>query len=555
LAALREDDPAWMQEAELTASDGTAGDGFGASVAVDGSTIVVADPYHTFGANVSQGAAYVFVESDGTWSQKAELVAADGAANDYFGSSVAVSGNTVVVGAPNHAVVYQQQGAAYVFVKDKDGTWRQQAELTASDGAEYDEFGWSVAVSGSTAVVGAPQHSFEYYPEQGAAYMFVESGGTWVLQAEMTAWDGAEYDFFGWSVAASGSTVAVGAVNHTVGSNSGEGAAYVYTESSDEELTASDGRAFDSFGCSVAVSGGTAVVGACNHPAGELPGPGAAYVFVESGTTWTQQAELKAPNGIARERFGASLAVSGSTVVVGDAAQTAGSNRGQGAAYVFAQSDGTWRRQAKLTASDGETGDVFGASVAASGSTVIVGAPHHLVGSNNPQGAAYVFVPPPTVALSPTSLSFGNKAVDTASAAKKVALKNTGTATLDIRKIATGCPIRHFLVHLRNDAGCRQDVQGERYVHACRSGCGDWNAALRRQRIGQPADGGALGHGHRAGYADAGQLDVCQDGSRCDKRGQESDVEEQPAHNPDRRLLLDGRPVRGFGDNLRNNTG
>jgi hypothetical protein len=202
------------QQAELTGSDGAAQDEFGWSVAVDGSTAVVGALQHTTaGSNQHQGEAYVFVESGGTWSQQAKLTASDGAFGDYFGFSVAVSGNTAIVGA---AYRNGQEGAAYVFT-DTAGTWSQQAELTASDGAPNHYFGESVAVDGSTAVVGANDFN--------KAYVFAESGGKWSQQTELTASGSAQ---LGLSVSVRGSTLVAGAWATNVGSNSQQGAAYVF---------------------------------------------------------------------------------------------------------------------------------------------------------------------------------------------------------------------------------------------------------------------------------------------------------------------------------------
>jgi hypothetical protein len=198
------------QQAELTASDGASGDQFGWSVAISGSTAVV-------GADTPNGtgAAYVFVRSGTTWSQQAELTASDGTSNDEFGRSVAISGDTAMVGA--HAK-NSATGAAYVFVRSGT-TWSQQAELTARDRRAGDFFGNRVAISGSTVVVGAPFKN----SATGAAYVFVR-GTTWFQQAELTASDGVSGDFFGGSVAISGRTAVVGAPFK----NSATGAAYVF---------------------------------------------------------------------------------------------------------------------------------------------------------------------------------------------------------------------------------------------------------------------------------------------------------------------------------------
>ncbi len=421
-AALEEDGTGWIQQAELMAPDGAANDHFGLVVAVSGSTAVAGAPWHTVGT--AEGAAYVFVGSGGTWTQQAELTAPDGALNDHFGWSVAVDGSMVAVGAIYHTVGSNQaQGAVYVFV-ESGGTWTQQAELTASDGVAGDQFGYSVAISGSTLVVGATGRTVGSNTQQGGAYVFVQSGGTWIQQAELTATDGAAKDYFGYSVAVSGSTAVVGAWNHAVGSNTGQGAAYVFvasggTWSQQAELTASDGTATDNFGGSVAISGSTAVVGALCHPVPlgwtcpANPGPGAAYVFVGNGSAWSQQAELTASDGAAGDYFGQSVTVDGSTAVVGANGHMVGSNAQQGAAYVFGQGGQMWNQQAELTASGGAAYDQFGYSVALSGSTAAVGAHcHRGSASNCGPGAAYVFSPSAqadfTIGASPTTVTISS---------------------------------------------------------------------------------------------------------------------------------------------------
>jgi nucleoside-specific outer membrane channel protein Tsx len=391
-------DPTWSQQAELTASDGAASDLFGVSVAVSGGTAVIGAYQHQVGSNSNQGAAYVFVQSGTSWSQQAELTASDGAEGDQFGVSVAVSGGTALIAADGSN---SSQGAAYVFVRS--GTsWSQQAKLTASDGAGGDRFGVSVAVSGGTAVIGANQHTVGINGNQGAAYVFVQSGTSWSQQAELTASDGAASDLFGSSVAVSGGTAVIGAYAHQVGTNSAQGAAYVFVQtgtswSPQAELTASDGLTGDEFGRSVAVSGGTVLIGADGSNLFE----GAAYVFVQSGTSWSQQAELTASDGAGGDQFGVSVAVSGGTAVIGANLHTVGMNGNQGAAYAFAQSGTDWSEQAELTASEGAASDFFGSSVAVSGGTAVIGS----FGSNSLQGAAYAFVSPASLSVSATHSS------------------------------------------------------------------------------------------------------------------------------------------------------
>ncbi len=344
------------------------------------------------------------------WIQQQELTASDGARDDVFGYSVAVSGETAIIGAAGKTIGNNSgQGAAYVFTcSGTPCTWTQQQELTAADGASGDEFGNTVAVSGNTAIIGAPyKNSY-----QGAAYVFTCSGTpcTWTQQQELTASDGAGGDVFGYSVAVSGETAIIGAI----GNNSSRGAAYVFTCSGtpctwtqQQELTASDDAGGDVFGTRVAVSGATAVIGAPGKTIGNNSLQGAAYVFTCSGTpcTWTQQQELTASNGAGRDEFGNRVAVSGNTVIIGN-------NSSQGAAYVFTCSGTpcTWKvrrwwlfrtrkqqQQQELTAADGAGGDEFGYSVAVSGNTAIIGAAY----KNSYQGAAYVFNSPAVAITGP----------------------------------------------------------------------------------------------------------------------------------------------------------
>jgi hypothetical protein len=208
----------------------------GASVAISGSTIVVGAPLRKLGANEHQGAAYVCAMPTSGWAnatQSAELTASDGAVGDFFGFSVAISGSTIVVGAPDRKLgANEPQGAAYVFAMPTSG-WAnatQNAELTASDGALGDGLGGSVAISGSTIVVGAPGRIVRAN-DQGAAYVFTMPASGWAnatQSEELTASDGAAFDGLGASVGISGSTVVLGAPGRKLGANMEQGAAYAF---------------------------------------------------------------------------------------------------------------------------------------------------------------------------------------------------------------------------------------------------------------------------------------------------------------------------------------
>ena len=399
--------------------DGVGGDKFGYAVSVDGDTAVIG-AYQDNGNGADSGAAYVFTRNDGVWDDGVKLTASGGAAYDNFGISVAVDGDTVVVGAPGNDGAGADSGSVYVFVKPT-GAWAtstETAKLTASDGAALDYFGYSVAVDGDTVLVGAYQDDDEENDSEdsGSAYIFTKpnSSGSWAdwdpmedtETAKLTASDGADDDWFGVSVALDGKTAVIGASgDDDKGIDSGS--VYVFVKPSGawadgnetDKLTASDGEAQDNFGYSVAVdvdtvevSGAevevaTVVVGAYQHdpidPHSDPDSPlylldaGAAYVFTrDSGGVWDGGEKLTADDGDALDYFGYSVAVDVDTVVVG-AYGDDDNGSASGSAYVFTRdSNGEWSQKKKLTDEDGEAGDWFGYSVAVdtAAHTALVGA-------------------------------------------------------------------------------------------------------------------------------------------------------------------------------------
>ena len=380
------------QLAKLIAADAAAGANFGRSVAVDGDTIVIGAPYAGTG-----GAVYVFRASDG--KQLAMLTADDGAADDGFGYSVAIDGDTVVIGARFDDDGGLTSGSVYVFRKSWFGdTYSQMAKLTASDAAAGDGFGASVAIDGDTVVIGA-----ENAGTGGAVYVFRTNDG-WdtyslvvILRAYPSVWDG----YFGHSVAIDGDTIVVGAYgDYHAGTYSGS--AYVFRPSDDQyggatydqvaKLTASDAASMDLFGEFVAIDGTTVVVGAYGAGTG-----GAVYAFrtTDDGATYDEVAKLTATDAAVYDKFGTSVAVDGGTIVVGAQGDDEAAS-GSGSVYVFRTTDGgaTYGQVAKLTAADAAYAAYFGASVAIDGDTTVVGAYGDDDGSsstNHDSGAAYIF--------------------------------------------------------------------------------------------------------------------------------------------------------------------
>ncbi len=431
-----------VQRAYLKASNTGAGDNFGWAVAVSGDTVVVgaySEDSNATGVNGNQsdnsaltaGAAYVFVYSAGSWSQQAYLKASNTDATDNFGRAVAVSGDTIVIGASyedsNATGVNGIQtdnsalsaGAAYVFTRSGT-TWSQQAYLKASNTEAGDSFGRSVAVSGDTVVIGAVNEDSGVVGSQsdnsassaGAVYIFTRSGSTWSQQAYLKASNPETNDYLGASVAVTDDTVVIGATgedsnatgvngNQSDNSATDAGAAYVFlrsgsTWSQQAYLKASNAEIWDLFGISAAVSGNTIVVGAYqegsnatgvngNQSDNTATNAGAAYAFIRSGTVWSQQAYLKASNTGASDYFGTSVALSGDTLVVGangedsnatgvNGTQSDNSTTYAGAAYLFTRSGTTWSQQNYLKASNTGASDYFGISLAVSGDTVVISA-------------------------------------------------------------------------------------------------------------------------------------------------------------------------------------
>jgi hypothetical protein len=410
----------FIQQGELAAAHGARGEEFGESVAISANTIVVGTPnYVVASTDIEQGAAYVFTRPPSGWAdatQTAVLTATHGQSEELFGHSVAIYGDTIVVGAPFRKVAkHEGQGAVYVFVKPSAG-WRsatQTVKLTAAHGQPNEFFGESVAVSGDTVLAGAPSHRVGKHAMQGAVDVFTMPSCGWagspIQKAELTASDGRANDALGISVAISADTIVAGADQHAVAGHPDQGAAYVFVKptsgwrdaTQNAELSDEDGGSGELFAHSVAISGETIVAGAPDRTVGASADAGAAYVFVKPTSGWsgslTDTAELTASDAAKREVLGGSVAVSGDAIVAGATFKQVGPNAEQGAAYVFVRPSSGWANATQteqLTASDGAAGDSLGRAVALAGDTILAGAPDRKVAANLGQGAVYAFVNP-----------------------------------------------------------------------------------------------------------------------------------------------------------------
>jgi hypothetical protein len=301
------------QEAQLMAGDGSPEDFFGYSVSLsnDGQTALVGSHFDDTLTRADAGSAFVFVRNGSSWSLQAKLTASDAGASDLFGCSVSLNGdgNTALVGAfRDDTTGGTDAGSAYVFVRN-GSTWSEQAKLTASDGAATNLFGNSVSLSsdGNTALIGSYQYDSPGKVNVGSAYVFVREGTSWSQQTQLTAADGIANDYFGCSVSLSGdgNFALAGTYQDDQPGAANAGSAYVFVRSGSSwsqqtRLTASDGAADDYFGFAVSLNsdGTTALVGAQRDSTTVAIITGSAYVFVRSGTSWSEQTKLIAADGV-----------------------------------------------------------------------------------------------------------------------------------------------------------------------------------------------------------------------------------------------------------------
>lgn len=319
----------------------------------------------------SNGRRFTVVSDDISGVEQAKLMANDGAASAFFGNSVSVSndGNICVIGAVNSGAAGSQVGAAYIY-RRQNGVWNQEAKLTASDGQSGDNFGYSVAVSGDGVTVSVSSiNDDDSGSNRGSVYVFVKSGSDWIQQTKLlppAAEAGTSYGI-SISLSSDGNTLAVGRHLEDIPTTDA-GSVYIYARTGgvwaqQTKLTVSDGPMH--FGRSVCLSnsGDDLVVGAY----GTVEDHGCVYVFTRSGVTWTQQARLTASDGVSGDSLGYSVSISGdgNTVLAG-AYGNGTKGTSAGAAYVYTRSGVTWPQHSKLTLADGSAGDYFGHSVSIS---------------------------------------------------------------------------------------------------------------------------------------------------------------------------------------------
>ncbi len=383
----------YAAQSRLLANAATGGDSFGYAVALEGGRAVIGAPINDDGAG-PPGAVYVFELSGTSWRQVVELTGKDTLGGDMFGAAVALSGDRLLVGAPfdDHPGL-NDAGSVYVFEFD-GAAWVETVKLVAGDAAAGAWFGQSVALSGDRLLVGASgdAHAGE---RSGAAYVFELGSPSRAHTAKLVTSDAAASDEFGWSVALDGDRAVVTALR---GGSEGDGggSAHVFEHVGSgwvhtSELKADPDGPNEDFGVDVALDSSTIVVGATANQFTGSPTDGSATVFELSGPDWLRVERLTPHHIGPGARFGSSVAVGGGRVLVGATFDTDEAGFRSGSAFVFERIDSTYRQIARLAATDAAGGDRFGTSVAIDGEWILVGADLADNDGGVDAGSVYVF--------------------------------------------------------------------------------------------------------------------------------------------------------------------
>jgi len=461
----------YSQSQKIVALDRTSGAQFGSAVAMCGNYAVVGaytETDDTFGLNTLSfaGSAYIFEKNtNGNWIQKQKLVPSDRAASDYFGASVAIDSNRLVIGAYEKnaigATTYTHAGAVYIFERNSNGVWNEIQKLVAADTSTKSHFGYTVSVSGNYIVAGTPLESEDTTASNtlanaGAAYVFKrDAGGNWSQEKKLVAFDRAATDFFGISVSISDSTIFVGANREdedSLGLNTinESGSVYVYEKNTNgqwyhsQKITAQDRGVIDRFGSCVSISGNKAVIGVFledenSTGTSTMNNAGAAYIFERNtNNKWTQKQKIIASDRAPNDYFGIAAQIDGDRIIVGADQESEDESGGNtisfsGSAYIFERDiNGNWNQKQKIVASDRAAIDLFGHNVAVSDSSFIVGAyaeDEDANGGNslNGSGSAYFFEP---------TMSTGTAFLDTENKISVYPNPNSGTFFIHTNKNA-----------------------------------------------------------------------------------------------------------------------
>lgn len=406
----------WSEVIKAIASDAATGDQFGHSVSIYGDYAIVGavlDDKDELGNNikVNAGSAYILKKENGIWVENQKIEPLDRAADDYFGYSVSMNGDYVIVGA-----LFQTKdassGAAYIFKRGVDGIWKQTQKIRASDKDVRDNFGTSVSIAGDYAIVGAQLEDENAFGgntknDAGSAYIFKRgTDEVWVEQQKIVPTDRGIGDHFGYSVSIDGNYIAVGCPQNDfdgLGDNMKDnaGAAYIFKQTNgiwtqQQKIVASDRIEFDEFGTAVSITGNYVIVGSPlddleTDLIGKNTNAGAAYIYNQINSTWTNEKKIVAKLREEGSHFGTSVSISGNYAVVAtnyDDTDATGNDAktDAGSAYIFKNDNTNWVLDQKIVGSGRNANDLFGTSVGTSGNRIIVGAVNDDI-----KGSAFVF--------------------------------------------------------------------------------------------------------------------------------------------------------------------
>lgn len=334
----------WSEQQKITASDGAASDEFGYSVSISGDVAVVGALYDFVGVSANAGSAYIFVRDPvtGNWTEEQKLLPQDVTSNARFGQSVAINGDTVVVGSPGKYFGSANAGAAYVFVRDTNtGNWSEQQKLVSTGLSGGDNFGISVAIDGDSVSIGATGED-DNGTDSGAVFVFLRDTGVWTQQQKLLATDGEQDDWMGWSVSISGDVVIAGAPQEDENAFNA-GATYLYERNSgvwtqQQKFLSSDGGSYDSFGDEVSIVGENAVIGAYGNGSPS----GSAYVYKKDTVSgiWLEDQKIVSPDDVGISYFARTISLSNSLLVIGSRSDD-DIGTYAGAVHVYTSSGGT----------------------------------------------------------------------------------------------------------------------------------------------------------------------------------------------------------------------
>lgn len=361
----------------LLPSDGKAEDHFGYSAAIDGNTVLIGAHEVDVNGVKNVGATYVYVTTEHGWSQQAKLVAEPFFADDTVGGKVALKNDIAVLGAMRRDEKGKDSGAVIIFERNLN-EWKQTQILTAPDTKPGDAFGQSISLTENHLIVGAPRND-AMGEDSGAAYIYKRDKGAWRYQTKITASDGAAGDLFGISLDIDGSTIIVGADLHDKKAENA-GAVYVYALEDKQwkqeaKLMAHDAGDTDIFGVRVSLSGNTALISARRDDVeGVGIDAGSAYIFERHNGSWQQTLKLTSPDGAADDRFGRGVALTNDTAII-SAMNHDSNGKDTGALYVYKKDTAGWNFTSKVIAKNSSPNDRFGWNVALSGDLAVITTP------------------------------------------------------------------------------------------------------------------------------------------------------------------------------------